>query len=338
MRQREDVAGAAVGLAARLFFDLAHELGHVVAGLVLGLLEQHVLGLRGAEPGDTLELDHGFVVSVLQVVGDALRVGVAVAQRLLAPVLLGGARVELLVALQQALLGLADLFAAAAQLGLDLAAHLVHFLFGLEPSFLDDGLGLTLGVAQHLLGLALRPGQLSRGEVAADQVSRRPRPLPGPPRCTRHSSSQSYPFTGHAARKKPGNAPGQCHTRPCQRYRSAAVSAPRGRDNDQVVKPPKTLTVDPWFDGFSQWAPKRLAYRYTRARVKYTRHAHTSRKRIVGDWRSESQFAGAPGESRRAVHRRSASRRGAVSRSASCHRPSRGARALPCRWGRRPGR
>jgi hypothetical protein len=25
------------------------------------------------------------------------------------------------------------------------------------------------------------------------------------------------------------------------------------------------------------------AYRYTRARVKYTEHAHTSRKRIVGD-------------------------------------------------------
>ena len=172
IRQREDVAGAAVGLAARLFFDLAHQLGHLVARLVLGLLEQHVLGLRGAEPGDALELDHGLVVRDLQVVGDALGVGVAVAQRLLAAVLLRGARVELLVALQQALLGLADLFAPAAQLGLDLAAHLVHFLFGLEPSFLDDGLGLTLGVAQHLLGFALRPGQLARGEVAADQVSR----------------------------------------------------------------------------------------------------------------------------------------------------------------------
>ena len=100
---------------------------------------------------------------------DALRVGVAVAQRLLAAVLLGGARVELLVALQEALLGLADLFATVAQLGLDLAADLVHFFLGLEPSFLDERLGLALGVAQQLLGLALRPGQLARGEVAADR-------------------------------------------------------------------------------------------------------------------------------------------------------------------------
>src|SRR5450756_2034696 len=46
--QREDVAGAAVGFAARLFLDLADELGHLVARLVLRLLEQHVLGLRRA--------------------------------------------------------------------------------------------------------------------------------------------------------------------------------------------------------------------------------------------------------------------------------------------------
>ena len=171
--QREDVAGAAVGLAARLFLDLAHELGHLVAGLVLGLLEQHVLGLRGAQPGDALELDHRLVVRVVELVGDALAVGVAVAQRLLAAVLLGAARVELLLALQQALLGLADLFATVAQLGLDLAAHLVHLFLGLEAGLLDDGLGLAPRVPQQLLGLALRAGELARGEIAADDVPRR---------------------------------------------------------------------------------------------------------------------------------------------------------------------
>ena len=78
--------------------------------------------------------------------------------------------VEELVALQKALLGLARLFAPVAQLGLDLAAHPVHRFFRLEASFFHDGFGLTLGVAQQPLGFALRPGQLARGEVAADQV------------------------------------------------------------------------------------------------------------------------------------------------------------------------
>src|SRR5665648_390967 len=117
---------SAFAFAARLFLDLADELGHLVARLVLRLLEQHVLGLRRAEPGDALELDQGLVVGDLQLVGDALGVGVAVAQRLLATVLLRGARVELLVALHEALLGLAHLLAPVAQLGLDLAAHLMH--------------------------------------------------------------------------------------------------------------------------------------------------------------------------------------------------------------------
>ena len=33
-------------------------------------------------------------------------------------------------------------------------------------------------------------------------------------------------------------------------------------------------------------------YRYTRASVEYTKHAHTSRNLIVGDGRAQSQFGG----------------------------------------------
>src|SRR5665647_3374676 len=211
---------AAVGFAARLFLDLADELGHVVARLVLRLLEQHVLGLRRAEPRDALELDHGLVVGDLQPVGDALGLGVAVAQRLLATVLLRGARVDLLVALQQALLGLDYLFAPAAQLGLDLAAHLVHFLFRLEPSFLDDGLGLTLGVAQQLLGFALRPGQLARGEIAADQIPRdHAHCQPHQPHHDVHGNHHLSPIPSQVARHEKGRA-----TRP------ASATLARARD------------------------------------------------------------------------------------------------------------
>ena len=121
---------------------------------------------------------------------------------------------------------------------------------------------------------------------------------------------------------------------------------------------PKLPQCDPWFDGFSQSAPKRHAYRYARARVKYTKHAHTSRNRIVGDGRSQSQFAEKcapcryvaasrrdPGpRTRRLREPGRAGARAAASASRSQPagfvriRPPRAARALPGRPGRRPGR
>ena len=52
----EDVAHAAVGVALGLLLDLAHEPRGVVPDLVLELLEQQVLGLRGGQPGEALEL------------------------------------------------------------------------------------------------------------------------------------------------------------------------------------------------------------------------------------------------------------------------------------------
>src|SRR6478752_4677225 len=54
----EDVADAAVGVALGLLLDLADEAGRVVADLVLELLEQQLLGLRGGEARDALERAH----------------------------------------------------------------------------------------------------------------------------------------------------------------------------------------------------------------------------------------------------------------------------------------
>ena len=81
--------------------------------------------------------------ALLQLVRHALAVGVAVADGLLAAVLLGAAGVDGLLALQHALLGLGELLAPVAQLALDLAADAVHLFLGLEARLLDDGLRLT---------------------------------------------------------------------------------------------------------------------------------------------------------------------------------------------------
>ena len=51
----EDVAHAPVGVALGLLLDLAHEPRRVVPDLVLEVLEQELLGLAGAEPGDALQ-------------------------------------------------------------------------------------------------------------------------------------------------------------------------------------------------------------------------------------------------------------------------------------------
>ena len=61
----EDVAHAAVGVALGLLLDLAHAARAVVADLVLELGQQDLLGLRGAQPGDALELAHVVLAQVL---------------------------------------------------------------------------------------------------------------------------------------------------------------------------------------------------------------------------------------------------------------------------------
>ena len=169
-RQREDVARPPVGLAARLLLDLTHQLGHVVARVVLGLLEEQLPGLRGAHPRDAFERGDGFVASGSELVGELLHVVLAVVQRLLAPVLFEGARLELLLALHEALLGCRDLVAPAADLLLDLRSDLVDLFLGLELGLFEERVGLATRIAQRLFGFTLRPGELAGGERAADQV------------------------------------------------------------------------------------------------------------------------------------------------------------------------
>ncbi len=114
----EDVADAAVGVALGLLLDLAHEPRRVVADLVLELLEQELLGLRGGQPGDALELARVAVAG-----GGGLLD--ALVQELLAGVEFGGARVQGLLARDQPLLQAPDLLAArVGVIRLCLAGHL----------------------------------------------------------------------------------------------------------------------------------------------------------------------------------------------------------------------
>ena len=91
---REDRAHAALGVALGLLLDGAQDLRRVVAGLVLDLLEQRLLGLAGAQAGDALQRALVLVAQMRELLllrGEALRVRLQVA---LARVELGRAAVE----------------------------------------------------------------------------------------------------------------------------------------------------------------------------------------------------------------------------------------------------
>ena len=68
-RDREDVAGAALGLALGLRLDLLQPHPGLVAGLLLDLGEQQLLGLRGAQPRDPLQLAPLDPLGLLQLLG-----------------------------------------------------------------------------------------------------------------------------------------------------------------------------------------------------------------------------------------------------------------------------
>ena len=174
MRQREDVAGAAVGLVLGLFFDRAHQLRHVVAGVVFGLLQQHLLGLRAGQAGDALEHRRLLGVGVLQLLGE--RRGLRPRAR--RPAGRGArarrrARSSCSSRCATRSSEVFELDAPLAQVGLDLGADLVELLFGFEARLFDGGLGLALGVAQDALRLSLGPLEPRVDEVASDEVPRR---------------------------------------------------------------------------------------------------------------------------------------------------------------------
>ena len=102
----EDVAHAPVGVALGLLLDLADEPRRVVADLVLELLEQQLLGLRGGQAGHALERADVALVRARRPPAARSR------ERALARVELGGARVERLLARRQALLEAPDLLPA----------------------------------------------------------------------------------------------------------------------------------------------------------------------------------------------------------------------------------
>ena len=88
----------------------------LVARLVLDVREQHLLRLRGGEPGDPLELAALARASPLQLLGLLLEVALAILERLHAALELGALDLERLGLAQRPLLHPRDLLAAGAQL------------------------------------------------------------------------------------------------------------------------------------------------------------------------------------------------------------------------------
>ncbi len=66
--ERQDVAGAAVRLAARLLLERAHHLGHIVTDLRLGLVQQHLACLGDGQSGDTFQQGSLFRLHRLELV------------------------------------------------------------------------------------------------------------------------------------------------------------------------------------------------------------------------------------------------------------------------------
>ena len=115
-RDREDVAGAALGLLLGLGVDALDRQPGLVAGLLLDLLHEDLLGLRDREAGDLLELAALDLLRALELVELLLEVSLAVVERLAAALELGELDVDRLGVSQRLLLHARDLRAAGAQL------------------------------------------------------------------------------------------------------------------------------------------------------------------------------------------------------------------------------
>ena len=93
-----------------------------MAGLVLHLLEQHLLGLRCAQTGDPLELAQVLALAFLEQLALVVELAVAVVEPLLAPAQLGQLGVDRLLLGDHSFLDADDLAAALEQVGLEFVA------------------------------------------------------------------------------------------------------------------------------------------------------------------------------------------------------------------------
>ena len=172
---RDDVADPPVGLLLGLVLDLADELGHVVAGGLLGLAEEQLAGLGRRQRGQALERADLLLPRRLELLLEGADVGVTVVEALLAPGELGGLGLEPLIAGGGPLLGLDRLGPAVAQLVLDLGPEADHPLLGLDLGLLAQGVGLPPRIGQEalgLLGLGLgRPAERGPHHDVRDQAA-----------------------------------------------------------------------------------------------------------------------------------------------------------------------
>ena len=115
-RDREDVPRAPLGLVPRLALDLLQPQRGLVAGLLLDVRDEDLLGLRGAQSRDPLQFAPLDALRALELLGLLLDVALAVLEGLKPPVDVGSLHPEGLGLAQGALLHPRDLRAASLKL------------------------------------------------------------------------------------------------------------------------------------------------------------------------------------------------------------------------------
>ena len=170
-RGHHDVAGLVLGLLARGSLDRAGEPDGVVLGLLADRLEQHRLGVIGAEPGHALQRDDLFLGRAGEVLAGLVEIALPLEELAIALLEHLAALVELLVALGQAPLLRGQLVRAARVPRPRPHAEPELLVLGLEdqlllagPRFCLDPAGLGLR-GLHALGCPHRADQCAQQDA-----------------------------------------------------------------------------------------------------------------------------------------------------------------------------
>ena len=239
-READDLAGLALGVALGGLADLGDAAGGLGLGLVLDVGHQAGARLVRAHPGDALEL-HGLLADQLvelavaqldrrlalaQLVLDALEVALLLLDQL------DPAAERGLLLVEGALggeLGVAGLLGLA----LDLLLEPQRLLAALQHGVAARGLGLALGLLEHVLGAVLRaleavPPGARPDEVAEDECDGDAREGAADPDGQVHGlSRQAVAGAGRAAGFPPGRS-----------RRGASVRSPPRRSGPGAIRAP----------------------------------------------------------------------------------------------------
>src|SRR4051812_26146273 len=179
----DEVARASLRLRARLFLELAHPPGELVAHEILGALEQRELRLVDGHAGDALEFGDLLVTRQLLLLLELAQMGLPVGEPLLSSGELGQLSLDLLLLREDAFLDLDDPGPVVGNLLVDLRAEAYRLLAGADLGLAAKRLRLPGRVFEHepalLLGgaqtgLAKRPEGHGARRSTDDQSDQNP--------------------------------------------------------------------------------------------------------------------------------------------------------------------